>query len=157
MRALLQRVQRAWVEVDANITGQIQLGLLVYVAFVDGDTPTNAAKMAKKIASLRVFDDGSGKLNLSLQDVRGGVLVVSNFTLAGNAAKGRRPDFTSAASAEQANELYECFLNEMKKSGCNVASGVFGANMQVASLADGPVNIVIDMPPASNKEPPITC
>jgi D-tyrosyl-tRNA(Tyr) deacylase len=147
MRALVQRVQRAWVEVEGKINGQVEQGLLVYVGFGCNDNISETAKLAEKIASLRIFADEEGKLNLSAQDVRGGILVISNFTLMGQAGRGRRPDFTAAAAAGPAEVLYEHFIDDLKKTGCVVASGVFGAEMQVASLAHGPVNIIIDMPP----------
>ena len=149
MRALIQRVQRALVEVEGKINGQVEHGLLVYVGFSCNDTTADVVKLAEKIAALHLFGNDAETLNLSTQDVKGGVLIVPNFTLMGNAGKCKRPDFAAAADSGPAKMLYEHFIVEMEKSGCAVAGGIFGAEMQVASLAQGPMNIIIDMPPGT--------
>ncbi len=154
MRALLQRVKRARVSVDGQVAGQIEHGLLVYLGVAVGDTPSIARKMAMKVANMRIFEDAAGKLNLSVQDVRGGVLVISNFTLLGDARKGRRPEFLSAARPELAENLYEHFVRELRALGATVACGVFRATMAIESVADGPVNIVVDMPPVLEGDAP---
>lgn len=148
MRALLQRVKWAKVEVAGKVTGQISQGLLVYLGVAGSDTPAVAVKLASKVANLRIFNDTDGKLNLSAQDVRGGVLVVSNFTLLGDARRGRRPEFTAAAGPELAERLYEIFVDELRRAPLNVQCGVFRADMSIDSAADGPVNVIVDMSPA---------
>lgn len=153
MRALLQRVRWAQVEVDGQVTGRVEQGLLVYLGVARGDTPALAARMAAKVANLRIFEDAGGKLNLSDQDVRGGVLVVSNFTLLGDPRKGRRPEFLSAAGPEAAQRLYERFVAELRALGLTVACGVFRATMLITSAADGPVNLIVDMPPEPSAAP----
>ena len=146
MRALLQRVELAQVEVDGHVTGRIGPGLLVYLGIAKDDVPSSAAGLARKVAALRIFNDEEGKLNRSVQDDRGGVLVISNFTLMADARKGRRPSFEAAAPPEKAQPLYEAFIGELEKLGCSVARGVFGANMIIRSVAAGPVNVIVDWP-----------
>jgi len=150
MRALIQRVKWASVEVvkdsGMHVVGRIEHGLLVYVGVAVGDEASHAGRLAEKVANLRVFPDAEGKLNLSVRDTRGGVLVVSNFTLLGDARKGRRPAFVAAAPAEQAEGVHETFIRELRNQGLHVATGVFGADMTVGSAADGPVNIIVDVP-----------
>lgn len=143
MLALLQRVKWAEVEVEGRIVSRIGPGLLVYIAVGRQDSPGDAEQLAEKVANLRIFGDENGKLNLSVRDARGGVLAISNFTLAGDAGKGRRPTFTAAASAAEAEPIYQAFLAALARSSCQVAGGVFGANMLIRSAADGPVNILI--------------
>ena len=144
MRALVQRVSWAEVEVDGRAVSRIEKGLLVYLGIGISDSEAQIPWLAQKIAGLRIFTDAQGKMNLSVQDVGGGVLVISNFTLMGDARKGRRPEFTSAAPANAAQPLYEAFLNALAQTGCRCCGGVFQAHMAVRSEADGPVNIVVD-------------
>jgi len=146
MRALVQRVHWAEVEVASAVVGQVRTGLLVYVGVTPTDTLADAKALAQKIVNLRVFSDADGKLNQTLQDVRGGVLAISNFTLLADARKGRRPAFTAAAPGGLAKPLHEAFLHALRASGAPVASGVFGAHMIVRSAADGPVNLWLDVP-----------
>ncbi len=146
MRALVQRVAWAEVETDERITGRIEAGLLVYVGIGAGDTADKADWLAEKVANLRIFADDADKLNLSVRDVCGGVMVVSNFTLLADARKGRRPAFVAAASAEQAKPLHEAFLDALDRQGVRIETGLFGAEMAVRSQAAGPVNLIIDSP-----------
>jgi D-aminoacyl-tRNA deacylase len=141
---LIQRVQRASVHVGAQLVGSIQHGLLVMVCAEPADTETTAAKLVDKILKLRIFADDEGKMNRSVQDARGGLLIVSQFTLAADTQRGNRPSFMGAAPPEQGNVLYEAVLRlaREKHATCGtVASGVFGADMQVALVNDGPVTI----------------
>ena len=146
MRALVQRVTEARVEVDGQTVGRIGEGLLVYVGVAVGDTARQAEWLADKVAHLRIFKDEQQKLNLSVQDVRGEVLAVSNFTLLADARKGRRPAFVAAAGYEQARPVDEAFVEALRALGVAVATGSFGARMAVVSEGDGPVNIIIDTP-----------
>ena len=145
MRALLQRVRWAQVEVEGRIVGRIEQGMLVYLGLAVGDSPADAAKLALKVVNLRIFEDQDGKLNLSVQDVRGGVLVISNFALLGDTRKGRRPEFLSAAGPELAQRLYDLFVKELRECGLTTACGVFRAGMIIHSAADGPVNLIVDV------------
>jgi D-aminoacyl-tRNA deacylase len=147
MRAVIQRVRSAAVTVDDETVGRIDVGLLVYVGVATTDGPADADFLAEKVAHLRIFPDEQGKMNLSVQDVRGGVLAVPNFTLLADARKGRRPAFVKAAPPEQAEPLHEAFISGLRARDCQVSRGVFGAHMLVDSVADGPVNIVLDSPP----------
>ncbi|MCD6304004.1 MAG: D-tyrosyl-tRNA(Tyr) deacylase [Planctomycetes bacterium] len=149
MKALLQRVYWAEVEVDGRVVGRIARGLLVYVGFALGDDEALAQDLARKVVELRIFEDPDGKLNLSCRDVRGGVLAISNFTLLADTRKGRRPAFTSAAGRELAERLYDIFTDSLARFGCGVARGVFGARMTVRSAAAGPVNVIVEIPPPS--------
>ena len=144
MRALVQRVDWAEVLVGGQIAGQIDRGLLVYVGVAAGDTEADAARLAEKVAQLRVFEDDGGKMNLSCRDVRGGVLAVSNFTLLADTRKGRRPAFTAAAPPELAQRLYEAFLAALAGQSVQVERGVFRASMIVRSAAAGPVNVIVE-------------
>lgn len=146
MRAVLQRVSAARVVVDGQTVGAIEHGWLVLVGVSPTDTPAAAAWLADKVANLRCFPDADDKMNLSVQDVSGGVLAVSNFTLYADAAKGRRPSFVNAARPEQAEPLYEAFVNGLKALGVLVACGVFGADMKVELTNDGPVTLILDTP-----------
>ena len=148
MRALVQRVAEARVEVDGQTVGRIGAGLLVYVGVAVGDSTRQGEWLAEKVAHLRIFKDEQEKLNLSVQDVRGEVLAVSNFTLLGDARKGRRPAFVAAAAYGQARPVDEAFVEALRALGVSVATGSFGARMAVFSKADGPVNIIIDTPEA---------
>lgn len=144
MRALLQRVSFARVTVNGRITGQIDRGYVILLGVTHNDTGAEAAWLANKIAGLRLFEDAAGKMNLSLFDVEGSVLVVSQFTLYGDARKGRRPSFTSAARPEQAEPLVDYFCDQLRQRGLTVATGIFGAMMQVEIHNDGPVTLMLE-------------
>lgn len=144
MRAVVQRVSRARVVVDGRVTGEIAAGLLVLLGVGRNDTAETAAYMAEKIATLRIFDDPQGKMNLSVTDAGGAVLVVSQFTLYGDARGQRRPSYLQAAPPEDANRLYEEFVRELRARGLRVETGVFQAHMAVELTNDGPVTILLD-------------
>ncbi len=144
MRAVIQRVSQASVRVDGAVVGQIGPGFLVLLGITHSDGEDEATWLAKKIAGLRLFEDAEGKMNLGLADVGGAVLAVSQFTLYGNAAKGRRPSFTQAARPEQAQPLYEHFCAALRTEGVEVAQGIFQAHMQVALVNDGPVTLIVE-------------
>ena len=144
MRAVLQRVSRAKVTVDGRITGDIDRGLLVLLGVGQNDDEEVAEKLLDKIIKLRIFDDGDGKMNLSLADIDGELLVVSQFTLYADTRKGRRPSFIDAASPRDGNRLYEYFVEQAKRLGRKVETGEFGAMMDVELVNDGPVTITID-------------
>ncbi len=146
MRALLQRVRSASVTVDDRIVGAIEEGLLVYTGVAVGDTPGDAARLAEKVAGLRIFPDAEGRLNRSLLDTGGSVLAVSNFTLQADTRKGRRPAFTRAAAGEEARGLHRHFIDRLATLGPRVECGLFGAHMIIDSVADGPVNVLLDVP-----------
>jgi D-tyrosyl-tRNA(Tyr) deacylase len=146
MRAVIQRVQWAEVEVEGRLVGQIKRGLLVYVGVAPQDTPVEAARLADKVATLRIFEDEQEKMNLSVQDIAGGVLAIPNFTLLADARKGRRPAFDGAAPPDLARGLFDAFRTALARSSKGqVAAGIFGAGMVIRSAADGPVNIVLDI------------
>ena len=147
MRAIIQRVLWAEVEVADAIISQIQDGLLVYVGVGPCDKLEDAIALADKVVNLRIFDDKDGKLNLSVRDTRGGVLAISNFTLLADARKGRRPAFNGAAPFEIAKPLFEAFVEAIEQAGIEVAKGLFGEEMVIRSSAIGPVNLILDMPP----------
>lgn len=144
MLAVVQRVSRASVRVGARVTGEIDAGLLVLLGVRQGDADADAAWMAAKIASLRIFPDEAGKMNRGLDEAGGAMLVVSQFTLLGDCAKGRRPSFTHAAPPEEANRLYERFCAEVRRLGLRVETGVFQAMMEVELVNDGPVTLLVD-------------
>ena len=144
MRLLVQRVSSARVDVAGECTGSIGPGLLVLAGFAPDDTSEKISFLADKCAHLRIFEDDSGKMNRSLLDIRGSVLVVSQFTLYGDASHGRRPDFTAAARPEIAEPLYEALLKEFRKQGIETASGRFGAEMRVSLVNEGPVTILLE-------------
>lgn len=144
MRAVVQRVRQARVVIDREVAGEIGVGLLVLLGITHDDTPTRAEWLAEKLISLRIFNDADGKMNLGLQDVNGSMLIVSQFTLYGDAQKGRRPSFIDAARPETAIPLYEAFINAVKGQGVPVATGRFGAMMQVELCNDGPVTLIVD-------------
>ena len=144
MITVLQRVQHAKVEIDGKTVGTTEQGLLILLGVAEGDTRVEADKLVKKIANLRIFEDENGKMNLSLLDIGGGVLVVSQFTLYGNCRKGRRPSFAEAADPELGNALYEKFLSVCEELGYPPQHGRFGADMKVESLNDGPVTLILD-------------
>lgn len=146
MRAVLQRVRRAKVTVGSELTGEIAAGWLVLLGIAPADTQKEIDWLAEKVANLRAFDDPAGKMNLSVQDVGGAVLVVSQFTLYGDCLRGRRPGFTGAAPPAVAEPLYEAFVAALRALGVVVASGRFAADMQVELVNDGPVTFVIDSP-----------
>ncbi len=146
MRAVLQRVRRARVTVADAVVGEIAAGWLVLFGVGPADTPKQGDWFADKVANLRAFDDADGKMNLSVQDVSGSVLVVSQFTLYGDCQKGRRPGFTAAAPPAVAEPLYEAFVTALRALGVPVATGRFGADMLVELVNDGPVTFVIDAP-----------
>ena len=147
MRVVLQRVSRASVTIGGQIRGAIQRGYCILVGFTHGDTIAQVDWMAEKVAGLRLFSDAAGKMNLALADVSGAVLVVSQFTLYGDAAKGRRPSFIEAARPDLAIPLYERFLEALRGMGVMVAAGEFGADMQVEIHNDGPVTLILDRSP----------
>jgi len=144
MRAVIQRVSSASVKVDGKTVGAIERGFLVLVGVTHGDTRAEADWLARKIAGLRIFEDEAGKMNLGLADIGGAVLVVSQFTLYGDARKGRRPDFLQAARPEQAEPLITYFVEQLHSLGVTVATGQFHAHMQVALVNDGPVTLWLD-------------
>jgi D-tyrosyl-tRNA(Tyr) deacylase len=144
MRVLLQRVRKAGVTVEGRVTGRINHGFVALVGVTHGDTRAEADWLAGKVAGLRLFEDGAGKMNLSLVDVGGQVLVVSQFTLYGDARKGRRPSFTGAARPEQAEPLVDYFAGQLRQLGIPVETGVFGAMMQVEIHNEGPVTMMLE-------------
>lgn len=144
MRACVQRVSEARVTVGGELCGQIGRGLLVLVGVAAGDTSEDARQMADKLVGLRVFDDAEGKMNLSLTDVGGAMLVVSQFTLLGDCRKGRRPSFVAAAPPEQGEALYEALVAEVRRLGIAVETGRFRQHMQVSLSNDGPVTLLLD-------------
>lgn len=145
MKAVMQRVKYATVKVDNKIIGECKHGFMILLGVIDGDTENDADKLIKKIPVLRVFEDENGKMNKSLLDIDGEILVVSQFTLAADCSHGRRPSFTASAPPDIANELYEYFVGELKTAGVkSVQTGEFGADMAVELLNDGPVTIVLD-------------
>jgi len=144
MRAVVQRVTRARVTVDERVVGEIEHGLVVLLGVAHDDTKADADYLAPKIASLRIFDDSEGKMNLSLKDVGGGLLVVSQFTLYGDVRRGLRPSWSEAAPPELAEPLYEYFVESSRKLITRVATGSFRKSMQVELINDGPVTIMLD-------------
>jgi D-tyrosyl-tRNA(Tyr) deacylase len=144
MRVVLQRVLSARVVVAGEVVGEVGRGWLVLLGVAHEDTPAESARLADKVANLRAFPDDDGKMNRSVQDVGGGVLVVSNFTLYADCRKGRRPSFIAAARPEQAEPLCRAFTDGLRALGVPVAEGRFGADMQVELVNDGPVTLVLD-------------
>ncbi|MFW6090038.1 MAG: D-aminoacyl-tRNA deacylase [Gemmatimonadota bacterium] len=144
MRVVLQRVERATVRVDGRTTGEIRRGLLVLVGFAPADTDDDLRWMADKLRGLRVFPDADGRMNRDLSEAGGALLVVSQFTLYGDASKGRRPSFVNAAPPERARELYDRFLEICAADGTPVEAGVFGAMMDVELVNAGPVTLIVD-------------
>ena len=144
MRAVVQRVSRASVTVDNEVTGSIERGFLVLLGVGEDDTQDDVIYLAGKVASLRVFEDDAGKMNLSLDDVGGKMLVVSQFTLLGDCRKGRRPSFIKAAAPELAEELYRSFVAEVRGQGIEVQTGRFQKQMDVELINDGPVTLLLD-------------
>ncbi len=144
MRVLVQRVRRASVTIDDRVAGEIGTGLLALVGFTHGDTMDAVRWMADKVIGLRVFNDAEGKMNCDLAAVGGSVLVVSQFTLYGDVARGRRPAFTDAARPDVAIPLYQAFVAGLRERGTTVATGEFGADMQVELINDGPVTLMLE-------------
>ena len=144
MRAVVQRVSSASVTVDNEITGQIGRGFLVLLGIGEDDSEADVIYLAGKVAGLRVFEDDAAKMNLTLADVGGAVLAVSQFTLFGDCRKGRRPSFVAAARPEKANPLYEAFVAELRGQGLPVETGQFQAHMDVSLVNDGPVTLLLD-------------
>jgi len=144
MRAVVQRVSRAKVTVGSEITGEIESGSLILLGVAAKDTEADADYLVEKVLNLRIFEDGEGKMNLSLLEVKGGLLVVSQFTLYGDTRRGRRPSFIDAAPPEQANRLYEYFVAKAREQVSHVGTGRFQAMMDVELVNDGPVTIILD-------------
>ena len=144
MKALLQRVTTASVTVDGSVVGQIQDGLMVLLGVAKGDQESDACFVVDKIRNLRIFSDGHGKMNRSLSDLGGAVLLVSQFTLLGSTTNGRRPSFDEAAAPDQAKRLYDQVAQRLREGGTKVEMGVFAAHMQVALVNDGPVTFMVD-------------
>ena len=145
MKAVIQRVSQASVKVDEKTTGEIEKGFLIFLGVADGDTEKDIEKLMKKIPYLRIFEDENEKMNLSQLDINASDLVVSQITLLDDSTHGRRPNFIGSAPPETANDLYDKFCTELEKSGVlNVQKGIFGADMKVSLLNDGPVTIIID-------------
>ena len=141
MIGILQRVKNASVTVNEQVIGAVKQGLLVLVCAEKGDSAEQCEKLAKKVLAYRIFEDENGKMNKSVSDIGGEILIVSQFTLAADTAKGLRPSFTPAADPETGKRLYEHFIEKIKESGLKTETGQFGANMQVALINDGPVTI----------------
>lgn len=144
MKAVIQRVTSASVVVEDKTVGQIGQGIMILLGVEKGDTEAAADWLAEKITALRMFSDGDGKMNLSVQDIGGSLLVVSQFTLAGNCAKGKRPSFDTAAPADEGKRLYDCFVATARRTGIQVETGIFQADMQVSIVNDGPVTFILE-------------
>ena len=144
MRAVVQRVSYAIVKVDGEITGSIEQGLMVLLGAGQEDNEHDIKYLSEKILNLRIFEDENEKMNLSLLDIQGEILIISQFTLYGDCRKGRRPSFDKAGLPKPAKTLYEDFVEECKKSGLKVQTGIFGADMKVSLLNDGPVTLLLD-------------
>jgi len=144
MKIIVQRVSQASVEVDSHIVGAIDAGVVVLAGFTHSDTAAEAAWLASKLIHLRIFEDEFGKINRSLIDCKGAALIVSQFTLYGDCKEGRRPSFTNAAPPEMAKQLYEQFIDEVRKGGIPVETGIFGAEMKVSLVNDGPVTLILE-------------
>ena len=144
MRAVIQRVNKASVQVESQVVGQINKGMLILIAVAHTDTKIQADWLVKKLIDLRIFDDAQGKMNLSALEIKAEFLIVSQFTLYGNCDKGRRPSFDEAAEPKLAEELYNYFVEELKKTKATVATGVFRAMMGVSLVNDGPVTFILE-------------
>jgi D-tyrosyl-tRNA(Tyr) deacylase len=144
MKAILQRVISASVEVDGKVVGQIGAGLLVFVGVAKGDEEADCRYLVEKLRTFRIFSDEQGKMNRSLVDIRGSVLLVSQFTLLGRTTNGRRPSFDDAAPLDEAKRLYEQVIEDLREGGISVQTGIFAADMRVALVNDGPVTFALD-------------
>ena len=144
MKAVIQRVANASVTVDGEVKGSIESGFLILLGVENGDNESEAKTLAAKIAGLRIFTDENDKMNLSIKDVKGKLLIVSQFTLYGDCSQGNRPSFIEAARPEEANPLYEYFCNQCELNNIEVQKGIFGADMKVELINDGPVTIIIE-------------
>ena len=144
MKAVIQRVSSASVTVDGQVVGRIGQGIMVLLGVEKGDAEASADWLAEKIVGLRIFEDEAGKMNRALTDIGGAVLAVSQFTLAGNCDKGRRPSFDTAAAAEEGRRLYDYFVEALKRQNVPVQTGIFQADMQVALVNDGPVTFILE-------------
>ena len=145
MKAVIQRVKHTSLKVDGSLVSEIPFGLAVYLGVKTGDTRAQAQAVANKISKLRIFEDGNGKMNLSVSDVGGEILLISQFTLYGDCSHGNRPSFTLAERPEQANELYEYTAEQLRVLGMVVKAGVFGADMKIEQFNDGPVTIIYEI------------
>ena len=145
MKAVIQRVGRTALSVDGSLVSEIPFGLAVYLGIKVGDTAAQAEQLAKKLAALRIFEDENGKMNLSLKEVGGEILLISQFTLYGDCSHGNRPSFTLAERPERANELYEYTARLLRGYGYTVKQGVFGADMKIEQFNDGPVTIIYEI------------
>lgn len=145
MKAVIQRVKRTALYVDGKLISEIPFGLAVFLGVKVGDSELAAQSVAKKISKLRIFEDGAGKMNLSVSDVKGEILLISQFTLYGDCSHGNRPSFTLAEQPERANNLYELTAQTLRGLGCAVKTGVFGADMKIEQFNDGPVTIIYEI------------
>lgn len=144
MRLLIQRVSKASVKVEGECVGKINKGFLVFLGITHGDTKDNVDYLVNKLYNLRVFEDENEKMNLSIKDINGEILIVSQFTLYADTSHGNRPSFINAAKPYKANELYEYFIEKAKQTGLKIEAGIFGADMKVELLNDGPVTILLE-------------
>ena len=144
MRLLIQRVSKASVQVEGECVGKINKGFLVFLGITHGDTKDNVDYLVNKLYNLRVFEDENEKMNLSIKDINGEILIVSQFTLYADTSHGNRPSFINAAKPDEANELYEYFIEKAKQTGLKIEAGIFGADMKVELLNDGPVTILLE-------------
>jgi D-tyrosyl-tRNA(Tyr) deacylase len=144
MKLVVQRVSHASVTVDGNVVGKINEGLMILIGAKKGDTEKDVEYCVEKALNLRIFTDENDKMNLSVKDIQGELLLISQFTLYGNTSHGRRPDFMEAELPDRANELYELFIERSKQSGLKVQTGIFGADMKVELLNNGPVTLIVE-------------
>ena len=144
MKIIVQRVNFAEIFVNNKFKGKIQKGIVAYIGITNGDTVKDIDFCIDKLINLRIFDDENGKLNLSVNDIRGELLIVSNFTIYGNTKKGRRPSYTDSAVANEAQEIYNLFVKKLEQTGIRFETGEFGQYMRIVSENDGPVNLIID-------------
>ena len=144
MKGLIQRVKKASVRIDSQLNSQINEGILIFLGVEKGDEKSNADKLAEKLVKLRIFEDENEKMNKSVQDINGSILVVSQFTLAGDCKKGTRPSFDKAELPQKANELYEYFISKLKSMNIPTQTGSFGAMMDVELINDGPVTFMLE-------------
>lgn len=144
MKIIIQRVNFAEIFVNNKFKGKIQKGIVAYIGVANGDSVKDIDFCIDKLINLRIFDDENGKLNLSVKDIRGELLIVSNFTIYGNTKKGRRPSYTDSATANEAQEIYNLFVKKLEQTGVRFETGEFGQYMRIVSENDGPVNLIID-------------